>query len=167
MYVQYILVLVHTYLRTNLDAPDPCVVGGPHPVYARLIYIPAATHLTYDMCSDKSIFFYCRKPFTMRWRAAENAIGSPFPPRKKVSGLAQISGKVKTSALISFGPVIALPASFPFLRIGCVHMLWLCMGVFFGLRLISTFCTYGVRTRHRYICTYIHTTSLHILYDDR
>lgn len=50
-----------TYLRTGLDAPDPCVVGGPHPVYARLIYIPAASHLTYDMYSDKSIIFYCRK----------------------------------------------------------------------------------------------------------
>lgn len=83
----------------------------------------------------------------MRWRC-EKTIGSPFPPRNKVSGLAQISGKVKTSALDSFGPVIGLPAIFPFLRIGCVHMLLVMHGFAFDFYFF-----YVVRTQYVHVDT--------------
>lgn len=107
--------------------------------YMRDWYISLQPATSPMICTPTNqLFFVAEKTFIMRWRC-EKTIGSPFPPRNKVSGLAQISGKVKTSALDSFGPVIGLSAIIPFLRIGCVHMLLVIHGGFFGLRLISTF----------------------------
>ena len=63
----------------------------------------------------------------MPWRAGKKQSGPP-PADKKGQ---RAHGKVKNSALISFGPMERTACHFGRLRIGYVHMLWLCMGFWF------------------------------------
>lgn len=161
----YILVFVHTYLRTGLDAPDPCVVGGPHPVYARLIYIPAASHLTYDMYSDKSIISYCRKNL-------HNAVALrkdnriPLPTEKQGQRARTNLWESQNQRFGFLWPCDRTTCHFSLSQNRlCAYAFGYAWGFFWFA--FDFYFFYGVRMQYVHTCRYIHTYIHTTMYDDR